>query len=161
LRWNSTYDPDATGTGHQPLYRDTFAGIYSHYAVISAAAVITFINTSTVPLLVGVCNEDDLTAGTDARLLMEMSKGQHKLLPPLTGSLSSITFNIDWDCKKNLSIDPYTSEDYKSFVGENPSEESSLVLWATTVDGSSATGYSNVSMVQHVLWSELTTQTIS
>lgn len=31
---NSTYDPDLTGAGNQPLGRDTWAGIYNYYKVL-------------------------------------------------------------------------------------------------------------------------------
>jgi hypothetical protein len=161
MRWNSTFDPDATGIGHQPMYRDTFANIYNFYAVVSAYAEVTFVNTSTVPLLVGVTTDDDLTAPTDARQLMESARGQHKLLPPQSGSLSSVTMNTDWDCKKILHVDPFTSDAYKTATGSNPSKESSLVMWATTVDGSSATGYINLTLVQHTHWTELTNMGIS
>lgn len=30
---NSLYDPDYTGVGHQPLYRDQYAGLYNKYKV--------------------------------------------------------------------------------------------------------------------------------
>jgi hypothetical protein len=33
FRANSLYDPDSTGTGHQPIYFDTFAALYSKYRV--------------------------------------------------------------------------------------------------------------------------------
>jgi len=31
FRAHSTYDPDYTGTGHQPMYRDEMAAIYNRY----------------------------------------------------------------------------------------------------------------------------------
>jgi len=161
LRWNSTFDPDSSGIGHQPLYRDTFASIYNHYAVIRSSISVTFVNTSDQPVLIGIVTEDDDNSSTDARVLMEQSMGQHWFLPAKTGSLSTHTFSMDWDCKKVLHIDPFTSEEYKTPVGSNPTEESTCLLWVTTTDGSSAYVVANATLVQQVLWTELNTQTSS
>jgi len=163
MRWNSTFDPDFTSTGHQPLYRDTFAGIYDHYAVVSATANIKIISTSaTAALVVGCVTDDDSSSAGSVTVLAEQNTGEHMLLPPLSGSLSSVTFNPTWDCKRVLSIDPYTSEEYKTAVGSNPAEESYLHIWGTVTDGvSSATITVSVEMVQTVLWTELATPSSS
>jgi hypothetical protein len=158
-RWNSTFDPNQTGGGHQPLYRDTYAAIYDHYAVVSAVATITFVNYSTSPFIVGCVTDDDTsTGGID--VVCEMNHGYHKLIPPLLGSLSSHTFTVNWDCKRVLTIDPYTSQTYKTNVGTDPSEESILTLFGSAADGaSSAQVYYDFELTQTVLWTELTTPT--
>jgi len=162
MRWNSTFDPDFTSTGHQPLYRDTLAGIYDHYAVVSAHANIKIVNTSTVPLIVGCVTDDDSSSAGSVTVLAEQATGEHMLLPPLTGSLSSVTFNPTWDCKKVLGIDPYSSEEYKTAVASNPTEESYLHIWGTVTDGSSSTSITvAVELVQTVLWTELQTPSSS
>jgi hypothetical protein len=38
---NSIYDPDLTGAGHQPLGRDTWAGIYDYYKVLETRVEVT------------------------------------------------------------------------------------------------------------------------
>lgn len=156
--WNSTYDPDYTGVGHQPLYRDTFAGIYDQYSVVSATCKITFVNTSSVPYLVGAVIDDDVTTSTTRDTLCEQTHGKHFLVPALTGSLSSKTFTMTWDCKKILNIDPFTSEAYKTPIGSNPAEQSILTLWSTPFDGvtSSALAF-DIEFEQTVLWTELQT----
>lgn len=161
FRWNSTFDPDLTGTGHQPLFRDTFAAIYDQYAVVSASIEVQFINNSTSPLVCGLSNEDSSNTPSTVDAVMEQAEGQHQLLPPQTGSLSSHTFRMNWDCKKMLRIDPFASETYKTAVGSNPTEESDVAVWCFTPDGSTATITFAVTLVQHVLWTELTTPTQS
>lgn len=159
MRWNSTFDPDLTNTGHQPLYRDTFAAIYDQYAVISATIVVKIVNLATAVLVCGVLTEDDASSSSTIQTLMEQGTGQHTILPPQTGSLSSHTFRLKWSCQKMLNIDPFSSETYKTAVGSNPTEESDLVIWATTADGSSATPYVTIEMEQVVLWTELQSPT--
>jgi len=156
-RWNSTFDPNQTGVGHQPLYRDTYATIYDHYSVVSAVATVTFVNYSTSPFIVG-CVTDDDTSTNGIDVVCEMNHGYHKMIPPLLGSLSSHTFNVNWDCKRILSIDPYASQTYKTAVGSNPSEESILTLFGTAADGAvSSQIYYDIEMTYTVLWAELST----
>lgn len=52
FRANSIYDPDYTGTGHQPFYHDELAQLYSNYVVIGFKA--TFVVSSTVQIGVAV-----------------------------------------------------------------------------------------------------------
>jgi len=158
FRLNSVFDPDLSGVGHQPLYRDTFAAIYDQYAVISTRIVVTIVNTGSVPIHCGCLVEDDSTSSTSYTTLMEQSTGQHKLVPAQAGSLSSHTFTYDWDCKRHLGIDPFASETYKTAVGSNPTEESDFLVWLQPVDlASSMTNYINVEMDMVVLWTELAT----
>jgi len=162
MRWNSVFDPDLTGTGHQPLYRDTYASIYDQYAVVSASIEVKIVNSSTTAvLLCGIVGEDDASSSSTPNTLCEQATGQHTILPPLAGSLSSHTFRMNWDCKKMLHIDPFTSETYKTAVGSNPTEESDLVIWATNFDASSESVTVHVTLVQTILWTELTSPTQS
>lgn len=44
---NSLYDPDSTGTGHQPLGFDQFSAMYSRYRVLGVQYRVTFGNPAT------------------------------------------------------------------------------------------------------------------
>ena len=44
FRGNSLYDPDYTGTGHQPRYYDQLTPIYGRYKVLSSAITVEMIN---------------------------------------------------------------------------------------------------------------------
>jgi hypothetical protein len=160
-RWNSTFDPDFTGVGHQPMFRDTFAAIYDQYAVVRATAKITWVNTATVPAYVGAVTDDDTSTSTSLDTLCEQTHGIHFFLPAQAGSLSTVTTTLQWECKKFLNIDPFTSELYKTAVGSNPTEESDLTIWALTQGGTSATVYYDVEFTYDVLWTELATPTQS
>lgn len=41
FRANSVYDPDYTGIGHQPMYFDNFASLYTKYRVLSSKITVT------------------------------------------------------------------------------------------------------------------------
>ncbi len=157
-RWNSVQDPDYTGAGHQPMYHDTYAGIYDHYVVVRSRATIRVMNPSTtIGLLCGCVTDDDSTTSTSFETLMEQSRGQHDELTPLAGSHSNTVFNASWDYQAVLGTDPYTSEAAKTPVGANPSEESYLAIWSIPVDGVTTASLQGTIVIEYdVLWSELT-----
>lgn len=53
---NSLYDPNQSGTGHQPLYYDTYAGLYNHYLVLGSRIKVTWQGQTNggIPIVVGV-----------------------------------------------------------------------------------------------------------
>jgi len=163
FRWNSVFDPDFTNAGHQPMYRDTYASIYDQYSVVSAQAKITFFNTnSTVGMLSGCVTDDDTSISTTVNVLQEQSHGNTFVLSPLSGSRSEISFTVDWDCQSILNIDPFSSQLYKTAVGSNPTEISTLAFWGASSDASSTVNLVwRIELIQHVLWTELSTPSIS
>lgn len=44
FRLNSTYDPNETGTGHQPKGRDFYASMYNDYIVLGGRYIVRFMN---------------------------------------------------------------------------------------------------------------------
>lgn len=46
FRGNSLYDPDYTGTGHQPYYHDQLIAIYRKYTVIGSKCAVKFVTDS-------------------------------------------------------------------------------------------------------------------
>jgi len=159
---NNIYDPDVSGTGHQPLYYDTFETIYDHYAVVSSTITVTFVNNQAWPAVTGVVLDDDGTTSTNVDTLCEQNNGSHKFLPSLTGSLSAHTFTYHFDCWKVLGIDPYTSEAYKATFGAAPSEITNYLCWSIPYDGVSTGSVPiDVTIDYIVVCSELKTPTSS
>jgi len=159
---NSTFDPDNSGTGHQPLYRDTYAALYDQYAVIACKVTITFIVNSTSAMHLGAVFEDDNSTSTVLNTLLEQNRGVSELVPQATGAPNTHTFVMDWDCARDLNIDPYASETYKTAVGSNPSEVAALLLYSAPADGAAnTTSFAKVTLEQRVLFSELSTPTQS
>lgn len=161
LSMNGIYDPDITGTGHQPLYYDTYASIYNHYSVVSSKLTVSFANMyASTAAEVGVILNDDSTATSSYSTIREQNTGKSVLLAPLSGGLSVKTLTLNFDCKRDLGIDPYTSEAYKTPVGQNASEDSDGIIWAAPADTTSSGTVQAIVMIEYlVLFSELTTPT--
>jgi hypothetical protein len=163
FKLNSTYDPDSTGGGHQPLYRDVYAGIYAEYSVVKATIKVTFTsNATTSSVIVGAVIEDDSSSASNINVLMEQSAGTHLMLPNNTSSIANRTISQTWDAAKYLGIDPFSSQGYKTPAASDPTDIVYALIYATPVDGVSSTVTSAlVEIEQWVLWTELTTPTVS
>jgi hypothetical protein len=122
FRMNSIFDPDQTGTGHQPMMRDLWASQYDYYTVISCQYQIKMFNCSgqdpvtftavgTSGQTIGCCNVSFLssTQTTDistpvgtalAYPHLEMKNAITDWLPPqksvtFTGTLTQGDFIMD------------------------------------------------------------------
>lgn len=59
FRANSLFDPDFTGTGHQPLGYDQWGVFYNKYTVIGSSITIEAFNSDTaIPVVVGISTFD-------------------------------------------------------------------------------------------------------
>jgi hypothetical protein len=155
---NSTFDPDRTGTGHQPLYRDTYAGIYNQYAVISSEIVVRYVNTNASAYWsAGLVLEDDTSGTSTIDTIAEQSTSMGTLIGPLSSSRSWVEMRRKFDCVRDLNIDPYTSELYKTANGSNPTEEMFFCLWGNDTGLGTSNLIFQVEIIYEVLYSELTT----
>ncbi len=162
FRVNDIFDPDYTGTGHQPLYRDTFAGIYDFYTVRSAKVKLTIANTANIPAHCGVLLDDDQNISTNSSVLMEQNTGKHHLLPAQSGSISSHTFNLNFNAQRFYGWDVMTAVASKTAVGSSPSIPAYFVSWAQPADlATTATYYITAEIDMEVYFTDLTTPTAS
>lgn len=56
---NGLYDPNASGTGHQPLYFDQLMTIYDHYTVTASRCKFTLVTSSSKELVLSAFVDDD------------------------------------------------------------------------------------------------------
>ncbi len=71
LRANDVFDPDFTGTGHQPMGFDQLIAFYNHFCVVKSRLVVTFINTTASPPTVCIRQDADNTLITNINQIME------------------------------------------------------------------------------------------
>lgn len=165
FRMNSIFDPDITGTGHQPLFRDVWASQYDYYAVIECsykirmynahgeAVTFTAVGTNSqkigavnVSLLKQTTNSSDYTTGGLVYPIAEQKNVETRFLIPedfteFSGTLTQGDFVID---AKDSDSDPTWTA-----VGSNPSIARSFgyvisPAQYTTLVGVSETPYSTI-----------------
>lgn len=154
---NGLYDPNQSGTGHQPLYFDQLAAIYNHYCVIGSKIKVQIVpQGSTVedPYRVVLWLNDDTSTVPN----MEGITEQNEAVQAICGGANpnTITLENSWSLKKRFMGRPAESR----FIGTsaaNPSETTVFQLNIEALDG----GVSNIAVHAVVeiefiaIWTEL------
>ena len=131
---NGLYDPDYTGTGHQPYGFDQWMAIYNHYIVESAVITVQFVSSatsasaSTCNAVVGIALKDDTTVETDLNNIREVKGSKSIVVPMQECRTLKNYFN-----KKAIFKD---SEDgvLRGTASANPSETCIFQVFVTPVD---------------------------
>ena len=148
FRANSVYDPDMTGTGHQPSNFDKLATIYDRYTVVGSKIRVypNFVSTSGInpyPTVVVALTED----GTDLATVYASGGIENVLEQPrisrFTKPLGVLNASGQWSITKTFSAKKFFSTKnligaglYSSDIGTNPSEGAFFEIGAFSPDGS-------------------------
>jgi len=135
VRLNSIFDPDLTGTGHQPYGRDQLAGLYARYRVISCKYAIQAYSENGIPINVSAlpANESHLfssvsEARENPRTRFIVQAGNGSELKTLRGSVSLASL-------MGRTKSQYMADDrYQATMGTNPAENAILNIQAQTID---------------------------
>lgn len=145
------YDPDVTGTGHQPLYRDQLAALYNKYRVYGIKYYIAIKSGTAIELTTFyVKHNSDSTTDTSLYTLRERAEGKALVLNAANGAVNKTrgymsvpkTFGIS---KKEFIAD----DDFVSSIGADPAKTAYLQLYSHTVGGAT-TIYAAVDLVYYV-----------
>lgn len=133
------YDPDITGSGHQPLGFDELVGImYSHYTVIGAKIKAHFstdgTSGSTAAYRVGIAQRDASGYSGTGTLLIEQGRTNWATVAPI-GSDSQRTITSKMSIGKFLGRSKVMSDpDLKGTVSANPAEQAYFIVWVAGID---------------------------
>ncbi len=141
FRVNSAYDPDYTGTGHQPLGFDQWAQFYNHYVVESVnwqVEMLPYAGTFPETMECGVYLSDDITVSSDPQTLAE--QGAQVLLRPKTATGPAI-FSGKIDLRRffNRTGDIANDGSLRAAVTANPAETAILSVFAGAPNSESFT----------------------
>lgn len=133
---NGIFDPDITGVGHQPMWRDNFAAVYDQYVVIGAKITVKFANTSsTVPAVCGVVGDDDSSISTNIDTLMELNNSVHSLCLVAGGPI--VTLSQTFEPMKMFGVNAKDDGNSATTFGTNPSEIWCFGVWIAAADQAS------------------------
>lgn len=125
---NSIYDPNRTGIGHQPYFRDQMAQFYDFYKVLACKVTVTTTSLNSYTNI--VFRADDNTTVVSNFTLEQERPGATKCLvscPPTRPVKYNKTFSIPKVLK--ISSKEYKEDDaYKVAQGSNPSAAYPAVL---------------------------------
>lgn len=155
---NGMYDPNITGTGHQPYYFDQMSGIYNHYTVVNSKIMVrvTPVIGGSVAFLFSLSQNDDATQTANTMdATAEQSSGQVQSSAP--GQATSLpVLRNSWNARTVFGGDPLANDNLQGSVVSNPSE---LTVWSIGLqafDGSSTiAAYVEVMIQYDAVWDEI------
>lgn len=156
---NSIFDPDVTGVGHQPLYRDQYAALYENYVVLGSKITITWNNSNTAtPYMCTINADNDSTTQSHNEFRAEQSNSVHSMLSTDGGkSTLFMTYSPERDIGTNgtdVGITP---------MGSNPTNPWYFIMGVQGLDSvSSVTGVQWIAEIEYtVKFTELLTAAAS
>jgi len=140
FRLNSIFDPNLTGTGHQPLGYDQYSTFYGRYRVTDVTMVFTGAmdpSVATYPCRMTIFADNNTNPYTDQQTGTEQNSATSSLITSNSVPLKVVKrFNL----ARVAGVDKksYADDRFQSVFGTNPSEEIILHVLGTRADGSSA-----------------------
>lgn len=154
---NGLYDPNITGTGHQPLYFDQLTTLYNHYVVIGAKCTFKFTHQAAYNVVIKVTAlvEDaaSLTSGNfDA--IAEQTQGKAVTLLPANNAVTHRK-TLTYSSRKFFGKNPLSNSNLRGSSSANPSEQAYFTLVATG-DGITSTALTCTAEITYTaIWFEL------
>lgn len=131
-RMNSIFDPGLTAGTRQPMWRDTFNGIYSKYRVLGSRLTVTFANPPSVVdnIIVGIVGRPSVTIPSTALLdRIEFSDSISRMVAAQDGRIT-----LSWVYEPNTKLGFNSQEDnVGALMTTNPAEQYIATVWASGI----------------------------
>jgi len=153
---NSMYDPNNSGTGHQPLYRDEMAALYTYYTVISSAIHVTLNQSASNQSNYGILLGRDASLPSDPTTIVEQYGTKYAPFTPAQKN-SPVTLHRYYNAKKWLGVtgvnQVFLDDTQRVSVGSNPGGNSDVyfVVWRAPIDASVTLPAEKVQVKMHIL----------
>ena len=128
---NGLYDPNFTGTGHQPLGFDQWMTMYDHYTVHSCRISVIWATSAVGPLMVSISRSASSTVITDVIRLVENGNINYQMLP--VGAVQTVysKHEMEIDIAKFVGVDDvFDMSELRGTSAANPAENAYFHLCA-------------------------------
>lgn len=121
---NGCYDPDITGTGHQPIGFDQMMVYYNHYTALGCRVRAVFQNTGTVSTHVGLSVTGSTTNISDSRQLVENGEMIYTVVTPsgVAGSMATLRTSANIASFQGVQ-QPLDDPNLRGDAASNPTEQ--------------------------------------
>lgn len=149
---NSVFDPDTSGTGHQPLYFDQMVAIYNRYRVFASKLKFELLS-ATSSAAISITPTTDSARPTSIDIAWETP---YTMEIPISSSVFRTVRHALMETQKLWGMGSVTQDDVFSAVfSANPLRQWYWKIWAVSSDGStSMTLRCNISVTYDVEFSE-------
>lgn len=159
---NGLYDPNITGTGHQPMYFDNLSALYNHYTVTRSwftveGQIVTDATTAPSSLFGVYIDDDATTIATSATTMCEESSASYKVIP--LQSTEPIKISKRWEAAQFFGNDVIGNDNLQGTAASNPTEISVFTVFLqgnTAATNARFTG--TVTITYEAQWEELKPQ---
>lgn len=135
---NGAYDPNITGTGHQPRGFDQYMGLYTYYVVVAARITVKYSPAvaETINQMIGLTPLAVATENTDPKDYMEQQGCVWDFLRPGTSGASK-TLKVEVDLKNWFGVKSPTDDDLiRGDNAQNPARQLYFHVWAAAIQSS-------------------------
>jgi len=131
---NSIFDPNRTGTGHQPYGHDQFLGLYNRYRVIGCSYTIQAFNANnTIVVTANPANELVTFATTDEAMENPRTKW---ISQSAGGTMKVLRGNVYIPSLVGRTKQQYLADDrYQAQMGASPNELAVLNISGQVING--------------------------
>jgi hypothetical protein len=132
---NGMYDPDFTGSGHQPMGFDQWMTFYDHFTVVGSKITITAINNQpeTYTLACSLVDDTAIINPTSFSGFLERNGTVWKHIAPVSGSANKGTISKKFSAKKFFGTKDFIGKsEFKGTSAGDPSELAmfNIILYA-------------------------------
>jgi len=120
FRANSIYDPDESGTGHQPYMHDTYQQLYNHYEVVSSRIVVRVYPNIDASAAMAITTVGLVSSTGDRFLDLESFREASRGQTMFTNHNSTPTRSIKARFSKRSSFGSNSPEQTGANFGSNP-----------------------------------------
>lgn len=158
IQANGMYDPDITGTGHQPMYFDQIAALYQEYTVIGAKITIDIVckEVLTSPLFIAAVIQDNTTPISTTSLSGVWEQTQANMRRIIgVGDVGKTTITLKWSARKFWGKNVLAQSGLSAGQGGNPDRSSYFVIYVARDDQASGQVVMNLKVEQIAVWREV------
>lgn len=154
---NGMYDPNTTGTGHQPLYFDELSGIYNHYMVVGSKITYTFGAMSATnggARMAAFINDDNTQTPTNINNVVEQSSGSRVVVLPYGASYQPGPVTLYWSARKEFGATGLSKDSITGSPSADPVDQSQFTL-ALQADGAGTVTVGFTVVIEYIaIWFE-------
>lgn len=136
FRASSLYDPDWSGTGHQPRYFDEIMPLYDHFTVNFSKITVMAVNTGNPAYIVGVRVSDQATAVSKINDLIENRDSTWKIVGHqyTDRSIANISKTFSYKRDIGISVPMAAAENCRGTIAQNPNENGYFLVTVGAYD---------------------------
>lgn len=156
FRLDSLFDPDLTGTGHQPRYFDQLAALYQRYLVTRCDWRLQFINANSNTATIAVAATDSDVSILPPDELAELTYSKRRVLGLNSGPARSTISGSMSLAELHGQPDRDSDPDMYALVSASPQDQGFLTIGVNSMDGTTATVNVECTLIYHATFKDRT-----